>query len=459
MQQNDPVLTKRLMLLNGNDYLSFSEIAAKWEAATQLGKDRVIDNLFDRIIRGDFRLYLSTENEAVKWIGEQEINRVICFQKTPYERDTNFIVKWGKAAISATYKEIYCYADSIKAITKQLSLQERTVDNFFSTKFIEAIENLTDIEEIGKIHRQTLLQEGMANSSGDTWRQTYMRFLAALSEHLFIPREDFLRWLRMERYSESTDQITELPSPLEAFSDIHQKHLQPWLEKYRDVFLEDGLSLRLAWHQLNDESDWAYCEAIEIVRGRSKDRARFITATPPQSAKEMMLQQLYAGPVVTMEDERKLDKHVQRMKAIFGRHFKEGRLRMMGLNDDLKDKEIPADTIMQLLNSNEFDFDNSRTRKEYFTGIRVFAEGQHKKHLKETPLHKKERDSLLKLFIGMTVLYYGEDAILKEEVTAKEISDDILTKAGIDINDDTVRKFLREARENYRIFQNSTNLV
>jgi hypothetical protein len=64
--------------------------------------------------------------------------------------------------------------------------------------------------------------------------------------------------------------------------------------------------------------------------------------------------------------------------------------------------------------------------------------------VKEKPLHKKEKDSLLKLFIGMAVSNYGLDNILNNDVKASEISKDIRLNSGIDMDDDTIRKYLKK---------------
>ncbi len=56
----------------------------------------------------------------------------------------------------------------------------------------------------------------------------------------------------------------------------------------------------------------------------------------------------------------------------------------------------------------------------------------------------KERDSLLKLILGMALGGYGFDPKASKSPTPKEIADD-LAAHGISITDDTVRKYLKEA--------------
>lgn len=58
----------------------------------------------------------------------------------------------------------------------------------------------------------------------------------------------------------------------------------------------------------------------------------------------------------------------------------------------------------------------------------------------------KERESLLKLVIGMAVKGYSYDPKAGRSETAKEISDDLLL-LGISLSDDTVRKYLKMAAD------------
>ncbi len=62
------------------------------------------------------------------------------------------------------------------------------------------------------------------------------------------------------------------------------------------------------------------------------------------------------------------------------------------------------------------------------------------------PLHTRERDSLLKLIIGMAIGGYGFNPQTTRSPTAKDIADD-LARAGLSLDQDTVRKYLAEAKE------------
>ncbi|PIR39903.1 MAG: hypothetical protein COV35_00350 [Alphaproteobacteria bacterium CG11_big_fil_rev_8_21_14_0_20_39_49] len=65
--------------------------------------------------------------------------------------------------------------------------------------------------------------------------------------------------------------------------------------------------------------------------------------------------------------------------------------------------------------------------------------------VKEKPFHKKEKQSLLKLFIGLAISNYGYDSVLNGDIKASEILSDIVLHSGISIDEDTVRKFLKQA--------------
>ncbi|MFZ2737158.1 MAG: hypothetical protein WBI20_14085 [Burkholderiaceae bacterium] len=60
------------------------------------------------------------------------------------------------------------------------------------------------------------------------------------------------------------------------------------------------------------------------------------------------------------------------------------------------------------------------------------------------PLGRRERDNLLKLLIGMAIEGYSFDPTALKNTATKEIADD-LAKHGIGLDEDTVRKYLKEA--------------
>lgn len=61
-------------------------------------------------------------------------------------------------------------------------------------------------------------------------------------------------------------------------------------------------------------------------------------------------------------------------------------------------------------------------------------------------LSTRERDNLLKLVIGMAVNGYSYDPAATKSTAPKEIAND-LSKLGMSLSDDTVRKYLKEAAE------------
>ena len=62
------------------------------------------------------------------------------------------------------------------------------------------------------------------------------------------------------------------------------------------------------------------------------------------------------------------------------------------------------------------------------------------------PLATRERDTLLKLVIGMAITGYKYDPAASKSITPKEIADD-LAALGMTITDDTVRKYLKQAAD------------
>lgn len=65
---------------------------------------------------------------------------------------------------------------------------------------------------------------------------------------------------------------------------------------------------------------------------------------------------------------------------------------------------------------------------------------------KEKPISTRERETLLKMIIGMAVDGYGFDPNAGRSSLAKELSE-IFTSQGIPITDDTIRKWLQEASQ------------
>lgn len=64
----------------------------------------------------------------------------------------------------------------------------------------------------------------------------------------------------------------------------------------------------------------------------------------------------------------------------------------------------------------------------------------------EKPLRTRERDTMLKIIIGMAVKGYSYDPDASRSTLPKEVADD-LAALGVGVSDDTVRKYLKEAAE------------
>ena len=61
-------------------------------------------------------------------------------------------------------------------------------------------------------------------------------------------------------------------------------------------------------------------------------------------------------------------------------------------------------------------------------------------------LSTRERESLLKLIIGMAIAGYSYNPSAKRNDAVADITND-LEKLGIELSDDTIRKYLNEAKE------------
>jgi len=66
----------------------------------------------------------------------------------------------------------------------------------------------------------------------------------------------------------------------------------------------------------------------------------------------------------------------------------------------------------------------------------------------EKPISTTERNSLMRMVIGMAIKGYGYDVQAAKSAIPKQIEDD-LAELGIAISDDTVRKYLREAASTF----------
>ena len=62
----------------------------------------------------------------------------------------------------------------------------------------------------------------------------------------------------------------------------------------------------------------------------------------------------------------------------------------------------------------------------------------------EKPVHPRERNTLLRLVIGMAIYGYGYNPQSKKNTAVKEITSD-LARAGLDVSEQTVRNYLNEA--------------
>ncbi len=84
------------------------------------------------------------------------------------------------------------------------------------------------------------------------------------------------------------------------------------------------------------------------------------------------------------------------------------------------------------------------TRNEVISKLQAELEGERAKSAAATPIGERERESLLKLVIGMAKGGYGYDHKAPRSTTARDVASDLLF-SGVALHEDSVRKYLREA--------------
>jgi hypothetical protein len=116
------------------------------------------------------------------------------------------------------------------------------------------------------------------------------------------------------------------------------------------------------------------------------------------------------------------------------------------LYDDLKEKtDAHHIECMRVLDSKNADIGTLLKRVEEFEARLVLSKASVPAGSPE-PLGARERESLLKLIIGMAVFGYGYVPTAPRSQKPGEIAED-LARAGVALDVDTVRKWLKEAAE------------
>ena len=84
-----------------------------------------------------------------------------------------------------------------------------------------------------------------------------------------------------------------------------------------------------------------------------------------------------------------------------------------------------------------------RTLVETRTAARIKAESERPEQSK--PLGERERNTLLRIIIGMAIRGYGYDPDAARSDVPKQVADD-LSALGLECSDQTIREKLKEAR-------------
>lgn len=121
-------------------------------------------------------------------------------------------------------------------------------------------------------------------------------------------------------------------------------------------------------------------------------------------------------------------------KAIWTKALKDAKVQFDLVIDSWKGAVAERDSLIQRLQTE-------------LAAIRSKEEADQNAKLNEPakPLGQRERESMLRLIIGMAIEGYAYELSASRTTTAKEISDD-LQKLGIGLDEDTVRKYLQEGR-------------
>jgi len=65
----------------------------------------------------------------------------------------------------------------------------------------------------------------------------------------------------------------------------------------------------------------------------------------------------------------------------------------------------------------------------------------------DKPLNQKEKNTMLKIILGMALISYKYDPTDSKSTISKEISDDLI-RCNLDVTAETIRKYLKEAKTN-----------
>lgn len=110
------------------------------------------------------------------------------------------------------------------------------------------------------------------------------------------------------------------------------------------------------------------------------------------------------------------------------------------------DQNVLADGYKGIISARDERISILERHAEMLSGRVAELEAPPPKPASETTMRSRERESLLKLVIGMAIKGYSYDPTAGRSPTAKEIAGD-LALVGLPLDEDTVRKYLSEARQ------------
>jgi hypothetical protein len=224
-------------------------------------------------------------------------------------------------------------------------------------------------------------------------------------------------------------------------------------------------AVALSFGKNPDQVDW---ESIEIYRGVSSTAqdfwncrrlvlryqaiGRLTDPTYPRDFLEWAQQTETAIPIALVEavskqwhqavDWRKL---CYEQKAYYDDQIGKWKSAFEALHAERQELADVADGLTKVLSERDSSISQLRECQHFLEIARGEAESDTYTRL-DKPLHTKERESLLKISIGLAVGGYGYNPAEKRSPIVKEIIDD-MAEVGISLSVDTLRKFLRAGAE------------
>lgn len=422
---------------------SIAEIAECWakEGCHNYTSEIIAAALIERIRYKDFLFYLSNANPVTHAFLYFNTNS----DSVSYE-GSNILIKLGNFHQS----EMDSLDHYIKSITRhihKLHAQGSYINNVFSDEIIQYInDNISAIRTPGK-GLVGVYCDAMSKYSMSPQRDTDLplikdlekEFLQALPNYIFMAQKTFLRWLRLQRHSLRSAKFAILNCTPKFWGNYDLSPPNAWLPKY-NVALEnrnEGILLKDAFQQLNDQSAWAEYEREKPIKNMAID--------------------------IPFDIEKRCDEVFELNKAGM---YKRLKLRFCSLFDDnkqwfvmkdMKGKVIPYIEIRGYLDSDDFDFEYSKTKDGEYKGVRVYRNNTLSSEVKPDPIKTLFNDTEFEDIENNSITALQPKAKVKRPLkgnTSEHSSAyrDAIIMLGMDANTNDVLSYLRSNKDKYPVF-------